>query len=161
MPVYNKTIFNALSPTISTSYSNGQVVGGLLELPVESAGRAGHIIQAALTADFNAAPADDNLTLHILQKRPAAEIANGAAFTLSLADLTLRCGLFNFDTYSNFGGNVAQSIVKNIDIMYSLQSTDTRDDPDQNTLFAYLVANGTVSFQATDALTLSVYIWGD
>lgn len=127
------------------AYAAGDVVGGLLEIPIKSGGHAGVAGQFEI---IDAANQADELTLYLFRKKPTV-IADNAAFAPAEADLVKLCGTVSFiaDSYKEINsmawGQVRESV------WYTASD---------EVLYAYIVAGGTPTFTS---LTLNVSFWAD
>ena len=139
-----------LTPTISaTQYSAGDVVGGLMTLPVENpeSGKASGYISRVQVVDKDGVGAAGKL--YVFSEKPA-EIADHAAFTLDAANIAKMVGdpvaISSYDAI----GSVKRAQVA-LDNVLEFNAAD-------GNLYAYFVADATPDFTNTDALTFLVHI---
>lgn len=139
-----------LTPTISaTQYSAGDVVGGLMTLPVknEESGRTSGYISRVQVVDKDGVGAAGKL--YLFSEKPAA-IADHAAFTLDAANIAKMVGdpvaISSYDAI----GSVKRAQVA-LDNVLEFNAAD-------GNLYAYFVADATPDFTNTDALTFLVHI---
>ncbi len=139
-----------LTPTISaTQYSAGDVVGGLMTLPVknEESGRTSGYISRVQVVDKDGVGAAGKL--YLFSEKPTA-IADHAAFTLDAANIAKMVGdpvaISSYDAI----GSVKRAQVA-LDNVLEFNAAD-------GNLYAYFVADATPDFTNTDALTFLVHI---
>lgn len=139
-----------LTPTISaTQYSAGDVVGGLMTLPVENpeSGKAsGYVSRVQVVDKDNVGPAGK---LYLFSEKPTA-IADHAAFTLDAANIAKMVGdPVAISSYDAIGSVKREQVA--LDNVLEFNAAD-------GNLYAYFVADATPDFTNTDALTFLVHI---
>lgn len=139
-----------VTPTISaTAYSAGDVVGGLMTLPVQNAesGRAsGYVARVQLVDKDNVGPAGK---LYLFSEKPAV-IADHAAFALAAADIAKFIGdPVAISSYDAIGTTKREEVA--LDHVLEYNAAD-------GNLYAYFVADATPDFANTDALTFLVHV---
>lgn len=139
-----------LTPTISaTQYSAGDVVGGLMTLPVknEESGRTSGYISRVQVVDKDGVGAAGKL--YVFSEKPA-EIADHAAFALEIADWHKLIGdPIAISTYDTIGNFKREQVKLDAELEYNAADGN---------LYAYFVADATPDFTNTDALTFLVHI---
>lgn len=143
-----QTRFIDLSPTITVdtdAYTAGDVVGGLLTMPIKAAAGGG-ILNSVLLVDGDGVGAD--LTLYVFRAAPTS-FADDAAFAPTAADLQALVAIVKLGTST------------------SINSTSVYHVPDVNqafradALYGYLVAAGTPTYTNADALSLRLSVVSD
>ncbi|GIL09282.1 MAG: hypothetical protein BroJett033_7930 [Chloroflexota bacterium] len=150
MAIYNrtKTVTKALT-VATTAYTANDVVGGLIEIDVASAGGGGVVGQVELVDDANQ---KEPYILYLFRGAPTL-IADDAAFAPTVADLKLLCGAVPITAghYTTLNSN-AWAQTKDLNIWYTT---------DSGKLYGYLVAQDTPDYAAAEDLTLIVTVWAD
>lgn len=137
-------------PTISTdAYSADEVIGGLLEFPVASAGGGG-MLQAVLVVDK--ADVAAALTLYLFSSRPT-EFEDGDAFMPTADDLLAMVGMVTLagDQYETANSIAYQQVVA-LNMPYSVRG---------RYLYGYLVAGATPDYDAVDDLAIKIIFRAD
>lgn len=136
-----RTVEPSLVVTLA-AYTAGDVVGGLLTIPMHSVGGGGVLRQLSIIDD---ADQKEPLTLYLFDQLPST-IANDAAFAPTVADLKKLVGVVAIAAldYTTLNGN-AYAIKSNLEIEFAV--------PGGN-LYGYLVASDTPDYAAAGDLTL-------
>lgn len=131
-----------VAPTITAgAYSAGDVVGGLMTIPLES--YSGIIRQVNVDDDDNEKA---DITLYFFNASPTAVLDNGA-FAPTIADLKKLVGILNIATaaYTTVNGN-AWAFKAAVDIEYAVAESGVPS------LYAYCVATATPTYAAVTDL---------
>lgn len=151
-----KTVEVALTVTLD-AYAQYDVVGGLIPIPLHSAGCNGTIRRIKLVDDANQ---KEPYKLYIFDRLPST-IANDAAFAPAIADLKamidkVTIAAADYETLVNASAesNAIAIIGGHTDDVLAI------DYETQNgNLYAYLVAQDTPDYAAAADLTLEVTAW--
>lgn len=139
-----------VTPTISaTAYSAGDVVGGLMTLPVKNAesGKASGFISRVQVVDEDGVGAAGKL--YLFAEKPAV-IADHAAFSLAVADWHKLIGdPVAFSTYDAIGTFKREQVNLNPELAFNAADGN---------LYAYFVCDATPDFTKTTALTFLVHV---
>lgn len=150
MAIYNRTKTVTKALTVGTAaYTANDVVGGLIEIDVASAGGGGVVGQVELIDDANQ---KEPYILYLFREKPSV-IADDAAYAPAVGDLIKQCGkiVIAAGHYETVNSN-AWAQVKDLNIWYT--TTDGK-------LYGYLVAQDTPDYAAAGDLTLVVSVWAD
>lgn len=139
-----------LTPTISgTQYSAGDVVGGLMTLPVrnpESGKASGYVARVQVVDEDGVGAAGK---LYLFGAKPAV-IADHAAFSLAIADWHKLIGdPVAISTYTAMGSFKRAQVAPANVLEYNAADGN---------LYAYFVADATPDFTKTTALTFLVHV---
>jgi hypothetical protein len=150
--IFNRTKTIEVTPVIDDdAYSAGDVVGGLIELDVASAGGGGVIRRVMLIDDDSEGAA---LTLYFFDAEPTT-IADDAAYAPTVADLKKQIGIVEIATGDYVTQNGNDIVIKDgDDLNIDYESIDGK-------LYAYIVCTATPTYTAVTDLTLRVTVWMD
>lgn len=147
----NFSIFKkaTVSPTVATSaYSDGDVVGGLLEFDVSDFRVNGGIINQLVMIDEDSQA--EPFYLYLFDALPTT-IADDAAFAPTIADLQKLCAVISVEAGDYVTINSLDYVIKS-DINNVFSSNTGK-------LYGYLVATGgTPDYTNADTLQLTLYI---
>lgn len=154
MATLNAVQFVQVAPTVDTSaYSAGEVVGGLLTIPI---GANGGILRKVKLTDADSEGAA--LALYLFHSLPTA-FDDTDAFAPTIDDLNSLIARVDFaaDNYAT---------VNSLDYVFATEDADGTvaltgiDCPTlDGNLYAYLVAVGTPTYAAADDLALEFVFW--
>jgi hypothetical protein len=148
--IFNRTKTIEVPLTISeTAYSAGDVVGGLIDLDVHSAGGGG-VVRRVILVDEDGK--DAVFTLYFFD-RPPQTIADDAAFEPDAADVLRLIGTVEIAAADYLDLNNTSVALKG-DLGMDYTAVDGR-------LYVYLVCTATPNYDNDDALTLRVTVWAD
>lgn len=149
MPI-NQTVSAEPVVTVTAgAYSDGDVVGGLLNLSELAGSGGGGTIRQILLVDDAAQSA--NIDVYFFDGEPST-VADNAAFAsaMTAADLAKLVGVVSLSSYTTLNSNT-----------YAV-STDVNLSHGTGELYAYLVLNGsTPTYAATTDIMLKVVGWVD
>ena len=150
--IFNKT--KTINPGVvctAGAYSSGDVIGGLLTLPVSSAGGGGVIRRLMLVDDDN----DGNIiTFYFFTSAPDT-IADNAPYAPTVADLKKQIGSVAIVAADYSTQNSNKIVIKDgddLNIDYQITGEN---------LFAYMVAGEAITKTATTDFDLRVTVWQD
>ena len=135
-----KTINLELTVTLD-AYTAGDVVGGLLTIPVHNAGGGG-VLRRLITVDEDAQ--SEGYTLYLFDQLPST-IANDAAFAPTIADLRKLIGTVTI---------AAGDYVTVNSLVYTIDEVDLEFTAANGNLYGYLVATDTPDYANADAVYL-------
>jgi hypothetical protein len=141
-----------LALTVDTNaYGDGDVVGGLLSLPIRGFNTSGFINKIRIVDDDEKAVAID---AHFYSASPTV-IADNAAWALSTADAKLYEGKIAVAAtdYTTYTGNETA-------IKQTTGADDVQYETPTGTVYIYLALNGAgVTFTAGTDLTVTIGVW--
>lgn len=135
----------------TNAYASGDVIGGLLKLPVSSVGGGGVIRRAMLVDDDN----DGSIiTLYFFDAEPST-IADNVAYAPTVADLKKQIGsvaIVAADYSTQNSNKIAIKDGDDLNIDYQITG---------EYIYIYMVAGESITKTATTDLDLRVTVWQD
>lgn len=150
MPIYNENVLYDVTPAITAgAYSAGDVVGGLITIPIKGAGGGGTMRRIIVVDDANV---KGDLKIYLFTDAPTT-IADNAAFAPTIADLKKLIGIVPVAAadYVTLNSN-AVAIADDLGIDFFV--------PGEN-LYAYVVVDGIETYAAVTDLTIRFGFWQD
>jgi hypothetical protein len=150
MPPCNENKIYTVTPVITAgAYSAGDVVGGMITIPVSGPGGGGTLRRIIIADDDNEKAA---LKIHFFTSQPTV-FADNAAYAPVIADLVKLIGVVPVASadYTTVNGN-AYGIVQDLGIDFFVEFGN---------LYAYVVCDATPTYAAVTDLTLRFGFWQD